>query len=217
MYVMWWYIWEILRTYRYELYVVSFGLRLMQWHEYCIFPSTLKGYSELLARRATIHCFVVTTLQTYYDYYQIHYVSHKKLQRLVHTICRLEQVVDFGPTSIMTIRVQCSQGHPLVALCFQAHKENVCVCIGSKVHGIRPVLPSRGFYMQICIVQLVLSLYMAYPITHTTLKLVINLCNIFRYYNFERELITIVNYLWCKLPAGQIVLLILYTNLFYKA
>jgi hypothetical protein len=51
------------------------------------------------------------------------------------------------------------------------------------------------FYMQSCIVQLVLSLPMIYPITHTVQKLSINLCNIFRYYNFERELITIVNYL----------------------
>jgi hypothetical protein len=36
-------------------------------------------------------------------------------------------------------------------------------------------------------------------------------------YNFEREFITIVNYLWCKLTAGQTFLLVLYTNLFYKA
>jgi hypothetical protein len=42
-----------------------------------------------------------------------------------------------------------------------------------------------------------LSLPMVYPITHTTLKLGIDLCNIFRYYTFERELITIVNFLWC--------------------
>jgi hypothetical protein len=47
------------------------------------------------------------------------------------------------------------------------------------------------------IVQLVLPLPMVYPITHTGLKLGINLCNIFRYYNFEREFITIVNNLWC--------------------
>jgi hypothetical protein len=38
---------------------------------------------------------------------------------------------------------------------------------------------------------------MGYPITHTILKLGIDLCNIFRYYNFERELITVINYLWC--------------------
>jgi hypothetical protein len=31
----------------------------------------------------------------------------------------------------------------------------VCVYIGSKVHGIRPMLPSKDFYMQRCIVQLV--------------------------------------------------------------
>ena len=68
---------------------------------------------------------------------------------------------------------------------------------GSKVHGIRPMLPSRDFYMQRCIVQLVLLLPMVYPITQTDLKLGINLCNIFRYYNFERELITTDNYLWC--------------------
>jgi hypothetical protein len=72
----------------------------------------------------------------------------------------------------------------------------MCVDIGSKVHGIRPMLPSRDFYVQKCIVQLVLSLSMVYPITHTALKLGINLCNIFRYNNFERELITIINYLW---------------------
>jgi hypothetical protein len=58
---------------------------------------------------------------------------------------------------------------------------------------------------------------MVYPITHTVLKLGIDLCNIFRYYNFERELITTVKYLLCKLPTGQPFLLILYTNLFYKA
>jgi hypothetical protein len=38
---------------------------------------------------------------------------------------------------------------------------------------------------------------MVYPITHTILKLGIDLCNIFMYNNFERELIAIVNYLWC--------------------
>jgi hypothetical protein len=54
----------------------------------------------------------------------------------------------------------------------------VCVCIGSKVHRIRPMLPGRGFYMQRCIVQLVLSLPMVYPIIHTALKLGIDLCNI---------------------------------------
>jgi hypothetical protein len=69
----------------------------------------------------------------------------------------------------------------------------MCVYIGSKVHGIRPMLPSRDFYVQKCIVQLVLSLPMVYPITHTATKLGIDLCNIFRYYNFEREFITIVN------------------------
>ena len=73
----------------------------------------------------------------------------------------------------------------------------MCVDIGSKVHGINPMLPSRDFYVQKCIVQLVLSLPMVYPITHTDMKLGINLCNIFRYYNFEREFITIVNNLWC--------------------
>ena len=73
----------------------------------------------------------------------------------------------------------------------------MCVYIGSKVHDIRPMLPSKDFYMQRCIVQLILLLPMVYPITHTVLKLGIDLCNIFRYNNFERELITIVNYLWC--------------------
>jgi hypothetical protein len=51
------------------------------------------------------------------------------------------------------------------------------------------------FILQRCIVQLVLSLPMVYPITHTILKLGFELCNIFRYNSFERELITIVNYL----------------------
>jgi hypothetical protein len=78
----------------------------------------------------------------------------------------------------------------------------VCVYIGSEVHGIRPMLPSKDFYMQR---------------SHTVLKLGINLCNIFRYYNSERELITTVKYLLCKLPTGQTFLLILHTNLFYKA
>jgi hypothetical protein len=73
----------------------------------------------------------------------------------------------------------------------------MCVYNGGKVHGILPMLPSRDFYMQRCIVQLVLLLPMVYPITHTDMKLGINLCNIFRYYNFEREFITIVNFLWC--------------------
>jgi hypothetical protein len=31
----------------------------------------------------------------------------------------------------------------------------VCVYIDSEVHGIRPMLPSKDFYMQRCIVQLV--------------------------------------------------------------
>jgi hypothetical protein len=73
------------------------------------------------------------------------------------------------------------------------------------------------FYKQRCIVQLILSSLMVYQITHTTLKLGIDLCNIFAYNNFERELITIVNYFWCKLPAGQTFLLIIYTNMLYKA
>jgi hypothetical protein len=79
------------------------------------------------------------------------------------------------------------------------------------------MLPSTDVYMQRYIVQLVLPLPMVYPITHTDLKLGFKLCNIFRYYNFERELITTVNYLLCRLPIGQTFLLILYTNLFYKA
>jgi hypothetical protein len=55
------------------------------------------------------------------------------------------------------------------------------------------MLPSRDFYMQRYIVRLVLSLPMVYPITHTTLELGIDLCNILSYNNFERELITTVN------------------------
>jgi hypothetical protein len=47
----------------------------------------------------------------------------------------------------------------------------VCVYIGSEVHGIRPMLSSKDFYMQRCIVQLVLLLSMVYPITHIALKL----------------------------------------------
>jgi hypothetical protein len=31
----------------------------------------------------------------------------------------------------------------------------VCVYIGSEVHGIRQMLPSKDFYMQRCIVQLI--------------------------------------------------------------
>jgi hypothetical protein len=57
----------------------------------------------------------------------------------------------------------------------------MCVYNGGKVHNIRPMLQSRDFYMQGCIVQLVLLLPMIYPITHTVLKLGIDLCNIFRY------------------------------------
>jgi hypothetical protein len=108
------------------------------------------------------------------------------LQGLMHTIRRLEQVVDLRSISKMTIMVKCSQGHSLVALCFQEHKNNVCTYNGSKVHGIRPMLPSTDVHMQRCIVQLILLLPMVYPITHTVLKLGINLCIIFRYNNFER-------------------------------
>jgi hypothetical protein len=43
---------------------------------------------------------------------------------------------------------------PLVAMCFQAHRKNVSVYIGSKVHSIRPMLPSRDFYMRRCIVSI---------------------------------------------------------------
>jgi hypothetical protein len=64
----------------------------------------------------------------------------------------------------------------------------MCIDNGGKVHDIRPMLPSRDFYMLRCIVQLVLLLPMVYPITDTVLKLGIDLCNIFRYYNFERNL-----------------------------
>jgi hypothetical protein len=39
------------------------------------------------------------------------------------------------------------------------------------VHDIRPMQPSRDFYMQSCIVQLILLLPMVYLITHTVLKL----------------------------------------------
>ena len=55
----------------------------------------------------------------------------------------------------------------------------MCVYNGGKVHGIRPMLPSRDFYMQRCIVQLVLLLPIVYPITHTGLKSGFKLCNIF--------------------------------------
>jgi len=73
----------------------------------------------------------------------------------------------------------------------------VCVYIGSEVHNIRPMLPSKDFYMQRCIVQLIFIIAHGLPNYSYILKLGIDLCNIFRYYNFERELITIVNYLWC--------------------
>jgi hypothetical protein len=43
----------------------------------------------------------------------------------------------------------------------------MCVDKGGKVHGIRPMLPSRDLYMQRCIVQLILLLPMVYPIIHT--------------------------------------------------
>jgi hypothetical protein len=66
--------------------------------------------------------------------------------------------------------------------------KKVCVYNGSKVHDIRTMLPSKDFYMQTCIVSLVLSLPMVYPITHTTMKLSIDLCNIFRYKFFESDL-----------------------------
>jgi hypothetical protein len=55
----------------------------------------------------------------------------------------------------------------------------VCIDNVSKVHVIRPMLPSKKVCMQRCIVQLVLPLPMVYPITHTDLKLGFKLCNIF--------------------------------------
>jgi hypothetical protein len=61
-------------------------------------------------------------------------LSIRVLQGLMHTIRRLEQVVDFRLTSKMTIRVQCSQGHSLVALCFQAHRK-MYVHIESRLEG----------------------------------------------------------------------------------
>jgi hypothetical protein len=44
---------------------------------------------------------------------------------------------------------------------------------------------------------------MVYQITHITLKLGIDLCNIFSYNNFERELITIVNYFGVSCQQGK--------------
>jgi hypothetical protein len=54
----------------------------------------------------------------------------------------------------------------------------MCIDNGGEVHDIKPMLPSRDFYMQRCIVQLILLLPMVYPITHIGLELGINLCNI---------------------------------------
>ena len=165
----------------------------------------MKGQSQHPARHATTSCFrlqfcklIVITTQCIIIKIQTDMrntiLSMRVLQGLMHTIRRLELLVYFRSTSKMTIRVQRSQGHSLVVLCFEAHRKNVCAYIGSKVHGIRPMLPSKDFYTQRCIVQLVfITLPMVYPITHTVLKLGIDLCNIFKYYNFEREFITIVN------------------------
>ena len=177
----------------------------MQWHEYYIFVlqheglvstssetrnnKLLHGYNSANLLLLLPNAQSIIKIQT--DMCNT-ILSIRVLQRLMHTIRRLELLVDFRSTSKMTIRVQRSQGHSLVALCFEAHRK-MCVYIGSKVHGIRPMLPSKDFYMQRCIVQLILLLPMVYPITHTVLKLGIDLCNIFRYYNFEREFITIVN------------------------
>ena len=69
----------------------------------------------------------------------------------------------------------------------------MCVDNGSKVHDIRPMLPSKDFYMQRCIVQLVFIIAHGLPNYSYHYEIGYRLCNIFRYYNFEREFITIVN------------------------
>jgi hypothetical protein len=73
----------------------------------------------------------------------------------------------------------------------------VCVYIGSEVHGIRPMLPSKDFYMQRCIVQLIFIIVHGLPNYSYRSKIGCRFMQHFRYYNFEREFITIVNKLLC--------------------
>jgi hypothetical protein len=115
---------------------VSFGLRLRQWHEYYIFfllheelVSTssetcnnmlLCGYNSTNLLLLLPNTQPIIMIQT-----DIHntMLAIKKLQGLMHTIYCLEQLINFKSTSKMTIRVLCSQGHSLAALCFQAHRK----------------------------------------------------------------------------------------------
>jgi hypothetical protein len=74
----------------------------------------------------------------------------------------------------------------------------VCVYIGSKVHGVRPMLPSRYF----CYAEMYspTRFTIAHCLPNYSYRSEIGfqvMQHFFRYYNFGRELITIVKYLWC--------------------
>jgi hypothetical protein len=106
----------------------------------------------------------------------------------MHIIHHLEQVVDFRSTSKMTIRVQCSQGHLLVVvLFFQKHRKNVCAYNSSKVYIIRPMLLSR--YFLYVAVYSPTRFIIAHSLPNYSHRSKIGIYNIFRYNNFDRELI----------------------------
>ena len=103
--------------YRQGFYAVSFGLRLMQWHEYYIFVlqheglvstssetrnnKLLHGYNSANLLLLLPNAQSIIKIQT--DMCNT-ILSIRVLQGLMHTI-RLEPLVDFRSTSKMTIRV----------------------------------------------------------------------------------------------------------------
>ena len=104
--------------YRQGFYAVSFGLRLMQWHEYYIFVlqheglvstfsetrnnKLLHGYNSANLLLLLPNAQSIIKIQT-----NMHntILSLRLLQGLMNTIRHLEPLVDFRSTSKMTIRV----------------------------------------------------------------------------------------------------------------
>ena len=98
-------------------YAVSFGLRLMQWHEYYIFVLHREGLvstSSKTCNNKLLHGYnsanLLLLLPNAQSIFKIQtdmrntILSIRVLQGLMHTI-RLEPLVDFRSTSKMTIRV----------------------------------------------------------------------------------------------------------------
>ena len=104
--------------YRQEFYAVSFGLRLMQWHEYYIFVlqheglvstssethnnKLLRGYNSanLLLILPSAQSIIKIQIEMHNTI-----LSIRLLQGLMNTNRHLEPLVDFRSTSKMTIRV----------------------------------------------------------------------------------------------------------------